>query len=145
MAPSTRGDSPMPLHTRKLAWAATGVFAVGAVTGLAAPSFLRAASAPAQTSASPSTAAQGSPHGPIPFGQAPNYRAIVAQNQAAVVGITIAGEMKVAAHGRGGMQPFGGGDDDDNPFSQFFRQMPNAPRGSVPVHAQGSGFIISPD
>ena len=32
----------------------------------------------------------------------------------------------------------------DDPFSQFFRGFPE-PRGSVPVHGEGSGFIIKPD
>ena len=31
-----------------------------------------------------------------------------------------------------------------NPLSQFFRHMPS-PRGHVPTHAQGSGFIVSSD
>ena len=66
------------------------------------------------------------PAGPIPLGTAPNYRAIVAQNRSSVVGITVAGELKAAAEQQ---QPFGSinpfGDDDNNPFSQFFRQMPH--------------------
>jgi serine protease Do len=71
---------------------------------------------------------------------APNYRAIVSRNQAAVVGITTAGPMPTA-----GPQEFnfGGQNGDDNPFSQFFRgQMPR-PHGVQ--HAQGSGFLISAD
>ena len=43
------------------------------------------------------------------------------------------------------MNPFGfGNDDGQNPFSQFFQQMPG-PRGRMPMHAQGSGFIVSSD
>ena len=38
---------------------------------------------------------------------------------------------------------------DDNPFSQFFRNLPEGPDGMRPraqiMHAQGSGFIITPD
>jgi serine protease Do len=65
---------------------------------------------------------------------APNYRAIVARNQAAVVGITTAGETKTSAP-----------QDDDNPFSQFFRGIPSpAPRTHL-MHAQGSGFLVSDD
>ena len=143
----------MPLRMNKAAWAAAGIFTVGAVTGLTAPELLRTAAAP-QTVASAvsaaTTAASVAPSAgaPIPLMTAPNYRAIVAQNQAAVVGISIVGEQKVASHGnpRGG-SPFGGGGDND-PFSFFFRNMPRGPNGgdgTVPVRAQGSGFIVSSD
>ncbi len=79
---------------------------------------------------------------PIPQMTAPNYRAIVARNQDAVVGITTAGLMPAAA-----AQQFGPGNpfaDDDNPLSQFFRGRP-APGGRGMAHAQGSGFLISSD
>jgi len=79
---------------------------------------------------------------PIGLTTAPNYRAIVAQNQAAVVGITTAGPVKTAAP-----QGFNFGDpngDDDNPLRQFFRgQQTPRPRGMM--HAQGSGFLVSAD
>jgi serine protease Do len=142
----------MPIRTNKAAWAAAGIFTVGAVTGLTAPAFLRvnsAAPATAATSVSAAVAASVAPaatasgNAPIPLMTAPNYRAIVAQNQAAVVGISIVGETKVAERGqfRGG-DPFG--DDDNSPFGQFFRGMPHG-QGSMPMRAQGSGFIVSPD
>ena len=142
----------MPIRSNKAAWAAAGIFTVGAVTGLTAPAFLRvssAAPATAATSVSAAVAASVAPaasasgNAPIPLMTAPNYRAIVAQNQAAVVGISIVGETKVAERGqsRDG-NPFG--DDDDNPFGQFFRGMPRG-QGSMPMRAQGSGFIVSPD
>jgi len=111
------------------AGAAAGVFALGAAAGWMAPSALKSAQAadvPASESA-PMSASQ-----PIPLGTAPNYRAIVAQNRDSVVGITIEGEIN----------PFGNGGD-DNPLSQFFRQMPRP--HSQPMHAQGSGFIVSSD
>jgi serine protease Do len=83
----------------------------------------------------------------IPLTTAPNYRAIVARNQAAVVGITTAGEMKTSGpqdfnfnSGGGG----GGPDSGDNPLEQFFRRQP-MPRPHQLQHAQGSGFIISSD
>lgn len=121
----------MPLHTRKIACAAAGIFAIGAVTGWATPTLLRTAAAATPVSA-PAP-------GPIPMGTAPNYRAIVAQNQAAVVGIAVTGETKVSS-------PLGrGGGDSDDPFFRFFRQMPGAPNGSVPMRGQGSGFIVSAD
>jgi serine protease Do len=137
----------MSVRTQKLAWAAMGVFAIGAVSGWAGPNLLRtaaAAAAPLNTSAVPS------PNTPIPLGTAPNYRAIVAQNQAAVVGISTVGALKTAG-GRSpfgampfGMAPFGRGDNDEDPFFRFFRGLPQQPDG-VPIRAQGSGFIISRD
>jgi serine protease Do len=140
----------MPIRMNKAAWAAAGIFTVGAVTGLTAPQLLRNAAAPqtvASTVASTinSTSVAPTAGAPIPLMTAPNYRAIVAQNQAAVVGISIVGEQKVASHGqsRGG-NPFG--NDDNDPFGFFFRNMPRGPNGgTVPVRAEGSGFIISND
>jgi serine protease Do len=133
----------MQIRSKTLVWSAVGLLAVGTATGLAAPTLLHVVAtdsgqAPSSTSATP-------PSAPLPLGltTAPNYRAIVAQNQAAVVGITTAGPMKTSAP-----QEFNFGDqngnNDDNPLLQFFRgqQMPRQ-RGTV--HAQGSGFLISAD
>jgi serine protease Do len=155
----------MRSRIRLVAGAAAGVFIVGAATGWLAPALLKSARADTLMTASATagpgvaganTAGEVAPggaagsgaagqSGPIPLGTAPNYRAIVAQNRGSVVGITTAGEMKVAS---GGQMPFGmnpfGNDGDDNPFSQFFRQLPR-PHGEVPMHAQGSGFIVSSD
>jgi serine protease Do len=143
----------MPVQTRRVAWAAAGIFAIGGVTGWATPLLLRTAApgtvaAAVERASNVSLPADGATHGPIPLGVAPNYRAIVAQNQAAVVGISTSGELKVS----GQQQPFGfgapPGDDDDNPLFKFFRGMPRGPGGqggAVPTHAQGSGFIISQD
>ena len=142
----------MPIRMNKAAWAAAGIFTVGAVTGLTAPQLLRNAAAEPQTVASTvastlnASSVAPAAGAPIPLMTAPNYRAIVAQNQAAVVGISIVGEQKVANHpGSRGGSPFG--DDDNDPFGFFFRNMPHGgPNGgSVPVRAQGSGFIISND
>jgi serine protease Do len=73
---------------------------------------------------------------------APNYRAIVARNQAAVVGITTAGPIPTAAPQQFRGMPFG--DDDNNPFGQFFRGIPMPKQHGI-QHAQGSGFLISSD
>src|ERR1700690_651419 len=138
-----------------IAIAAAAVFAVGALTGWMAPAVLRSARADtvatapdsfAGTAAKPAAASSTPiPTGPIPLGTAPNYRAIVAQNRDAVVGITTAGEMKVASGQPYGAIPFGDEDgSDNNPLGQFFRHLPS-PRGHVPMHAQGSGFIMSSD
>jgi serine protease Do len=136
----------------KAAWAAAGIFTVGAVTGLTAPEFIRTAAAPHTVAAAVSSALTGASvaptaAAPVPLMTAPNYRAIVAQNQAAVVGISIVGETHVANRGNLRGSPFG--DDGDDPFSWFFRNMPRGPNGhggdAMPMRAQGSGFIISPD
>jgi serine protease Do len=145
----------MSVRTQKLAWAAMGIFAIGAVSGWSAPNLLRTAAAPAAANTSvaqapANTSAVPVPNAPIPLGTAPNYRAIVAQNQAAVVGISIVGSLKTAG-GQSPLRgqtpfgiPFGRGDGDDDPFFRFFRGIPQQP-GDVPIRAQGSGFIISRD
>jgi serine protease Do len=150
---------------KTLAWVGTGLFAVGTATGLTAPTLLQstlfADNAPAAATAStagtsgtaptaatgtaglPATTNAGSAAvaGGIPLVAAPNYRAIVARNQAAVLGITTAGEVKTASPQEFGFgSPFG----NDDPLSQFFHGMP-VPRNRGMVHAQGSGFLISSD
>jgi len=129
----------MQLRNSTLAWSAAGLLAVGTATGLSAHGVLKVAS-PATPPVSSDLSQPASPSQPIPMMTAPNYRAIVSRNQAAVVGITTAGPMPTA-----GPQEFnfGGQNGEDNPFSQFFRgQMPR-PHGVQ--HAQGSGFLISAD
>jgi serine protease Do len=129
----------MELRPKTLAWSAVTLLALGAATGMSAPALFDAKAAPASTAPAATSAANDAP---IPLTTAPNYRAIVARNQAAVVGITIAGEMKVnSPQGFG----FGNPDDDDNPLSQFFRRLPQQPRSRGLMHAQGSGFVISSD
>jgi serine protease Do len=131
----------MQIRTRTLAWSAAGLLAVGAATGLTAPALL-------QTAAQSGSAASGAPNQaapsqPIPLITAPNYRAIVARNQGAVVGITTAGPIETATPQQFHFgTPFG--DDDNNPFGQFFRGLP-VPKKHGIQHAQGSGFIISAD
>lgn len=117
-----------------------GVFAVGAIGGWLAPSIMRTAHADSPPAAPAIAPISSLDRGAIPLGTAPNYRAIVAQNRDSVVGITTAGDMKVASGDGQDRNPLG---DDDNPLAQFFRQMPR--QNHVPMHAQGSGFIISSD
>jgi serine protease Do len=127
--------------TRLIAGAAAGVFAVGAAAGWIAPAIFKNAQAAETGAVAPAATV---PSGPIPLGTAPNYHAIVAQNRGSVVGITVAGELKATA---GEQQPFGAnpfGDDDNNPLSQFFRQMPHQHQNPT-MHAQGSGFVVSSD
>ncbi len=130
----------MQLRNRTLAWSAAGLFAVGTAAGLSAPTLLHAGASPAaEPVAANSTASSAQP---IPLITAPNYRAIVARNQAAVVGITTAGPMNTAVPQEFN---FGGPDgDDDNPLSKFFQGIPR-PRQRGMMHAQGSGFLISAD
>jgi len=129
----------MQIRSRTLVWSAAGLFAVGTATGLSAPALLQSAAAPASGVASSESAG---PPATIPLITAPNYRAIVARNQAAVVGITTAGEMKTALPQ--GFSFGGPNGDDDNPLSQFFHG-PQMPRQRGMQHAQGSGFLISAD
>src|SRR5580692_8482571 len=107
----------MQIRTRTLVWSAAGLLAVGTATGLSAPALLQSATPTAAAATDSATAAATLSHA-IPPATAPNYRAIVARNQAAVVGITTAGAMDTSA-----AQEFGFGnpnDDNDNPLSQFF-------------------------
>ncbi|HEY2590852.1 MAG TPA: Do family serine endopeptidase [Steroidobacteraceae bacterium] len=87
---------------------------------------------------------------PIPLGSAPNWRAVVSENRSAVVSIT-----SQSVEHEQGPQMFGqsNGDSDgdsdnsqggDDPFSQFFRMLPQRPQ-NVPVRSLGSGFIVRSD
>jgi len=125
----------MELRTKAFRFSAVGLLAVGAATGLYAQAVLHSPAAPVSPAPTPSPTAAHL----VPPTSAPNYRAIVAENQAAVVGITTAGVMP-AANAEG---PDFGAPGDENPLSQFFQNMP-APHPRI-MHAQGSGFIISPD
>jgi serine protease Do len=130
----------MQIRTRTLAWSAAGLLAVGTATGLSAPALLQS-TAQAAPAATETTEAGAAPSHAIPPATAPNYRAIVERNQAAVVGITTAGAMDTSAQGFDSGSPFG---DNDNPLSQFFRGIPR-PRSHGVMHAQGSGFLVSSD
>jgi serine protease Do len=129
----------MQLRNSTLAWSAVGLLAVGTATGLSAHSALQATAPNAVATGGDSN--QPASSQPIPMMTAPNYRAIVSRNQAAVVGITTAGPIATA-----GPQEFnfGGPNDDDNPLAQFFRGHA-MPRPHGVQHAQGSGFLISAD
>ncbi len=122
-------------------WSAVALFAVGTATGLSAPTLLHVAATDGGQATSSGSASPGSAPQPIAMTTAPNYRAIVAENQAAVVGITTAGPVTTAMP----QQQFNFGDsNDDNPLLQFFRGQ-TAPRRQGVMHAQGSGFLISAD
>src|SRR3984957_19405438 len=132
----------MQIRTRTLVWSAAGLLAVGTATGLPAPALLKPAVSPTAATVPGDSIHPDAASLPIPPITAPNYRAIVSRNQAAVVGITTAGPMKTPV---GQNFNFGGPNgDDDNPLLPFFRGLP-MPRHPGVAHAQGSGFLISPD
>jgi serine protease Do len=132
----------MQIRPRTLAWSAVGLLAVGTATGLCAPTILHVAATDGSQASNNSTVPAPAPQ-PIALTTAPNYRAIVAQNQAAVVGITTASQAKAAAMPQ--QFSFGGPNgDDDNPLLQFFRGQ-QMPRQHGTMHAQGSGFLVSAD
>jgi serine protease Do len=121
----------MQLRNKTLGLSAVGLLAIGAATGLSAQALFHSTETPSAGSSPVDSSAPASHL--VPPMTAPNYRAIVARNQAAVVGITTAGAQHTADV-----------PDDDNPLSQFFRGMP-MPHGRGLTHAQGSGFLISAD
>jgi serine protease Do len=122
----------MQFRTSTLVWSAAGLLAIGTATGLSAPAAFTSAVSPAAASGEANHA--GAVTESIPQMTAPNYRAIVARNQGAVVGITTAGPMNTSSTAEFG----------DNPLSQFFHGRP-VPRNHGMMHAQGSGFLISSD
>jgi serine protease Do len=128
----------MQIRTSTLVWSAIGLLAVGTATGVSAPALLQSSA----TAAAPADSSRDAPPQAIPMMTAPNYRAIVARNQAAVVAITTAGPMNTS-----GPQEFKFGDPngDDNPLGQFFRGQPMPRHHGGVQHAQGSGFLISAD
>ena len=118
------------------------MFAVGAATGWIAPAHLHDARR-ADTAAASAPAAMVR-LAPIPLGTAPNYRAIVAQNRGRRRRHHDRGRAegrRRAARSRG--NPFG--DDDDNPFSQFFRRCRISPATRHDACARAPGFIVSSD
>ncbi len=136
----------MSFQSKKLAWAAAGIFAVGAASGWVAPTLFHAAQAaePASGNTAMGTvnpSANAVAPGAIALTSAPNYRAIVAQNRAAVVGVSIEGRVKVSDSDAPQMpdlgQLFG--------FDPYGNHMQPRMPERMPMHGQGSGFIVSPD
>ncbi|MEA3150898.1 MAG: serine protease Do, partial [Gammaproteobacteria bacterium] len=131
----------MQIRTSKLVWSAAGLLAIGTATGLSAPALLQSKDGPAPGTSAVTPAPTSEPSHLIPQIATPNYRAIVAQNQAAVVGITTAGEVKTSAPE--GFD-FGGPNGNDDPLAQLFRGRP-MPHNHGTMHGQGSGFVITAD
>jgi serine protease Do len=132
----------MAIQSRQLAWAAAGIFAVGAAAGWSAPALLHVSDGPpAAAASSGSSPAAAGISTPVALGTAPNYRAIVAQNQSAVVGVSVEGRMSVDSQQIPDLRQFFGFD----PYGD--QENHGGPRGPhrMPMHGQGSGFIISED
>lgn len=113
---------PSRLVLALLAAGAIGGAGATAVTG----GVSMAANAPTAITATPSINASGPP----------NFAQITRDFGPAVVNISVSGTRKVSA-------------DDDDPFAQFFGQIPGSrgrmPSREVPMRGEGSGFIISAD
>jgi serine protease Do len=143
----------MQLHNSTIACAAAGIFVAGSAAGWSTPKLLRRLDAPTSPATSTQTSAavapiETAPAQPVPPVGAPNYREIVARNRAAVVGISSVEEVKAASGPFEFKSPFEGSPfGDQDPFFRFFRSIPGplGPPVQVPMRAQGSGFIVSPD
>ncbi|MGZ3254661.1 MAG: DegQ family serine endoprotease [Burkholderiaceae bacterium] len=76
------------------------------------------------------------------FTSLPDFSEIAAQQGPAVVNISVEGTSKTAYSVMPGFPQL----DPRDPFSEFFRRFqPPTPRGGIPTHGLGSGFIVSPD
>jgi serine protease Do len=122
------------------------------VTGLGALSLSHAqagkANIPVATAAASSTATVVT---------APDFSQITARSGPAVVNISVTGMVKTSNNGNGSGDtaqrhgvPGPQGMDPNDPFFEYFRrfQGPDGPLqapSQVPMHGQGSGFIVSPD
>ncbi len=77
----------------------------------------------------------------------PDFSALVEQNAAAVVNVSVTGKIQPTAVWRGRGAP--DQDDDDNPLAPFFKHFPTPPippsSKGMPTQGMGSGFIISTD
>ena len=105
----------MQIRNKTIVLSVAGLLAVGTASGWSAQALIqRPGTTTTATAASPSV-----PDAPIGPMIAPNYRAIVARNQAAVVGITTAGTMHTAL--RPDSDSPRGGDDDPLNGTKFSR------------------------
>ncbi|KQU87845.1 peptidase [Variovorax sp. Root318D1] len=127
---NTRLTSP---HALLVALATAGV--IGAV-GAGAYTSARAVNAP-------TNAASVAPAAMVTL---PDFSTITSRDGPAVVNISVTGTAKASDAEAAEMQ----GIDPEDPMFQFFRRFqgqmgPRAQQRDVPVRAQGSGFIVSPD
>jgi serine protease Do len=117
--------------------AVLGAVTVGLPTGI----LYFSASAHSAAAAGPTVAAAANAlPAPVPMvGSLPDFRPLVQKFGPAVVNVSVRSDVKTVAHPR--LPP---GLDEDNPLFRFFG-MPMPPGGGVPMHGEGSGFIVSPD
>src|SRR5882757_81702 len=141
----------MKLKPLVAALAAAGVLTAGSVGAWSLADLLHksepvvsdsttAGAAASVATATPTAATAAAPI-PAASGAAPNYRAIVQANSAAVVGVTVAGTRKVGNFDSMPNLP-------DDPFFQFFRGVPGwqrMPQQGAPFRGQGSGFVVGND
>ena len=98
------------------------------------------AAAAASTGAAPVASPIAMPATPLVRGL-PDFASLVEQVGPAVVNVTV-----IEKRQRNPFQGFGNPNSDDNdPFSDFFRQFQNQPRDNTPEEGVGSGFIVSAD
>jgi serine protease Do len=129
----------MQLKRSTLLVSAGGLLASGIVGGWSATTLARSGAALA-TDASPAQHSVSAPTArDVPYGYAPDYRAIVAQNRDAVVGITAESDESESEDQRPDSDQSG-----DDPFFRFFRGLP-IPRDNTPTRALGSGFVVRPE
>ena len=132
---------------RRLVLALVSVGVLGAA-GAGALSFSHA-------QAAVSTAPTASAAAIAPVVALPDFSQIAARNGAAVVNISVTGMIKTSGEDNGdgaqhGARPGMPGIDPNDPFFEFFKRF-QGPNGGfpgqpqMPMHGQGSGFIISPD
>jgi serine protease Do len=99
-----------------------------------------AAPAPAPAITAAAAAAAVVPAAPLVRGL-PDFATLVEQVGPAVVNVSV-----IEKRQRNAVPGFGNPFSDDNdPFSDFFRQFQNQPRDNTPEQGVGSGFIVSPD
>jgi serine protease Do len=129
-----RKDTIMRIKAVAAALIATGVImaTAGAIT------FHRAGSVHTRAAA---TATQTATPAPYALGTMPDIAALAERHGRAVVNLSVT-RMARAENESEAMPQFG----PDSPFYEFFRRFEiPIPRGQMPQHGLGSGFIVSPD
>jgi serine protease Do len=130
------------ITAKRLTLALCAAGAIGGAVGAITVNHNNAVASAAAQVAAP--AASAVPVAPVAAGaQAvglPDFTRIAAKNGPAVVNIRVMGSTKTSMRGGPQIGP-------DHPFYEFFRGMPQDPRGGrgAPVFGAGSGFIVSPD
>jgi serine protease Do len=116
---------------------AAGALSIAALGGYASFNSPTIGSAIAAPVAPQIAAAQPQAAGPVVL---PNFTSIVQQHGPAVVNISVKSKLEKTGFSRDQFKL-----DPDDPFSQFFRNMPMPRMPQVPSRGQGSGFIVSSD